>query len=195
MARYRSTREGHWHPELDGVGFAGSTPLAPTDAPLRPQCAVHAKAPVHAQAHLGLACRPACLHAGSSAQSVATARIMTPGLRCKEVPMGDQRETRSGRCDRSSARRAPTRRPGRPAEPGSLSRFRRARLPLVSSPRRSGPSRDHGVIAALAEVIRDAIEAERVNTIGSASPADGITIPGPKPTTPPDGHPFDPTAP
>jgi hypothetical protein len=118
----------------------------------------------------------------------------TPAARCKEVPMGDQREFRSGRCDRGSARRARVRRPGRPAEPRSLSPVRRARLPLASTPRRSGPSRHLGVVGALADVIRDAMKAERVNTIGSESPEDGITIPGPNLTTPPDGHPFDPTA-
>jgi hypothetical protein len=177
------------------VGMGGVSPLAPSNAPLRPQFAVDVRGPVHAQIHLGLARRPARLQSGSSAQPMSRSTPPRPPVpRRKEVPMGDQREFRSGRCDRSSPRRARVRRPSRPAEPRSLSRFRRARLPLAPHPRRSGPSRHLSVIAAIADVIRDAMKAEGVNTIGSELPEDRITLPGPHLTTPPDGHPFDPTA-
>ena len=99
--------------------------------------------------------------------------------------MEDQRELRLGRSHKNSLRRTRVRRPDRPAGPKSASPFRRARLPLVLVPRRSGPSRRNGIVAALAEVIRDAIAAERVNTIGSESDGMRDTIPPPD-TTPAD---------
>lgn len=96
--------------------------------------------------------------------------------------------------------RAGARRPARRLIEGSRHtvgpsrRTRQVRLPIARSPHLSATSRAESLLAALAQVIRDAIEFDRVNTIGAAASGAGATIPPPDTDMTTDGERFDPTA-
>lgn len=71
---------------------------------------------------------------------------------------------------------------------------RRVLLPVAGPPHALGLTPGSALIHALAEVIRDAMEADPLNTIGSEFADDRPTLPVPNLTPTPDGERDDPTA-
>lgn len=72
--------------------------------------------------------------------------------------------------------------------------YRRVSLPVAGLPHSSAPPPRSALIHALAMVIRDAMEADALNTIGSESADAGTTLPAPDMTPTPDGERDDPPA-